>query len=129
MKEALEICRGIAEGLEAAHERSIVHRDLKPSNIMTAAGDRVKVVDFGLAKPTGAAESTADGSHVWSERYDRELTDVLQLEDEIAQAIAARLRVEFAGPPARRPRRSAAPTRTPPISKGGTTSPGARPTG
>jgi len=36
---------------------------------------------------------------VWSERYDRELIDVLALEDDIAQAIAARLRIEFAGGP------------------------------
>ena len=39
----------------------------------------------------------SDGSHVWSERYDRELTDVLALEDEIAAAIAERLRVQLAG--------------------------------
>ena len=53
------------------------------------AGARVRV--------TAQLVSTSDGSHVWSERYDRELTDVLVLEDEIAQAIAARLRVELAG--------------------------------
>ncbi len=53
------------------------------------AGARVRV--------TAQLVSTSDGSHVWSERYDRELTDVLQLEDEIAQAIAARLRVELGG--------------------------------
>jgi TolB-like protein/tetratricopeptide (TPR) repeat protein len=35
--------------------------------------------------------STTDGSHLWSERYDRELTDVLVLEDEIANAVAAGL--------------------------------------
>ncbi len=59
------------------------------------AGARVRV--------TAQLVSTSDGSHVWSERYDRELTDVLQLEDEIAQAIAARLRVELAGAGRRQP--------------------------
>ncbi len=59
------------------------------------AGPRVRV--------TAQLVSTSDGSHVWSERYDRELTDVLQLEDEIAQAIAARLRVELAGTGGRQP--------------------------
>ncbi len=59
------------------------------------AGPRVRV--------TAQLVSTSDGAHVWSERYDRELTDVLQLEDEIAQAIAARLRVELAGAGRRQP--------------------------
>jgi serine/threonine-protein kinase len=52
------------------------------------AGSRVRV--------TAQLISTGDGSHLWSERYDRELTDVLLLEDEIAAAIAAGLRVELA---------------------------------
>ena len=49
--EALQIVRQIAEGLEAAWERGIVHRDIKPSNILIDTKDRVRVADFGLAKP------------------------------------------------------------------------------
>jgi Tol biopolymer transport system component len=52
VRKALDYAVQIAHGLSAAHERGIVHRDLKPENIFIAVGDRVKILDFGLAKLT-----------------------------------------------------------------------------
>src|SRR6202050_916711 len=49
--EALRIGREVAEGLAAAHAMGLIHRDIKPGNIwLEAPRDRVKILDFGLAR-------------------------------------------------------------------------------
>ena len=72
--------RGIAEALDV---KTILEGSVRK------AGNRVRV--------TAQLINASDGYHLWSERYDRELTDVFAVQDEIAAAIAGALKLKLSG--------------------------------
>ena len=79
--------KGKSDDLRTIGEKLNVTTVLEGS--VRRAGERVRI--------TVQLNEVANGFQLWSERYDRELTDIFDVQDEIAKAIAERLRVTLAG--------------------------------
>jgi len=83
--------KGKGEDLRIIAEKLDVTTVLEGS--VRRSGDRLRI--------SARLINAADGLQLWSERYDRELTDVFEVQDEIANAIAARLKLSLGGAPGR----------------------------
>jgi serine/threonine protein kinase len=66
--EAALLLRSVCIALSAAHDKGIVHRDLKPDNVFvlrdpdSAFGERIKILDFGIAKLTDGGGQPASAT-------------------------------------------------------------------
>ena len=75
------------------HDLSEIGEKLRVKTILEGsvrrAGNRLRV--------NAQLINATDGYHLWSERYDRTMDDVFELQDEITQAVVERLKVELLG--------------------------------
>lgn len=68
LNQKLDILQQIAQGLAYAHSKGIVHSDLKPANIFITDNNKVKILDFGIAR---AANSEAyEAQEAYEDSFD-----------------------------------------------------------
>ena len=68
-RDAAEVARQVALGLDHAHALGCVHRDLKPANLYLSSDGQVKIGDLGLARDLTNSRLTVQGQTVGTWRY------------------------------------------------------------
>ena len=66
--QKLEIALNVTQGLAFSHSRDIIHRDIKPANIRITDDGKVKIMDFGIARP-GTSSLTSTGTLIGTPYY------------------------------------------------------------
>jgi serine/threonine protein kinase len=69
LEEVIHVLEDLLDGLAYAHEHGVLHRDIKPSNIFLCSDDRVKLLDFGVARAADNTEATRTGQLVGTMDY------------------------------------------------------------
>jgi adenylate cyclase len=69
VRKAIDYALQIASGLKDAHEKNIIHRDIKSENIMLSDDERIKIMDFGLAKLKSGSNLTKSGTSLGTLSY------------------------------------------------------------
>ena len=68
-KETVHFSRQILDALDHAHSKGVVHRDIKPQNIMLMSSGQVKIMDFGIARFSGAESQFTSNKAIGSVHY------------------------------------------------------------
>lgn len=65
----LDVAIQICDGLSIAHQNKVIHRDIKPANILIDKTNRIRILDFGLAKSEADDNLTKDGTTIGTINY------------------------------------------------------------
>ncbi|MCH8020679.1 protein kinase, partial [candidate division KSB1 bacterium] len=68
LSQKLNYIKQICKGLEYSHGKNLIHRDIKPENIRVLEDGKVKIMDFGLARPE-ASTMTQTGAVIGTPHY------------------------------------------------------------